>query len=390
MDDPVDDLVDDLVNDPVDGPVDGPVDEPVELFGRGGSMSESRRHELLGMKLRALVGDHLGRVPDEPAGGFANGAAILVGGDAWVLIDGDAERALGGALALALRSGASALHVIAETHTGLLARRADRFTMPTTIWYPVERTLLAAVPEPLAEPPQPSARHLEFRPVIEGAGATSFVEHGVVGGDVRGLEVCRVVDTPTTGYFDDPDGGPPISAMAPSDAVMVEVGVGGPDREAFRIIHGDIPTVEALTSVVSAVEAHRSTTADPHPLNRLAPERFLRWRLQQEPALALLRSVEPIEPPLPRRGLNEMAPCVARGVDADGRYTSLDGEVTVVCSVGVDLDLIPYVADVQAMVELREMVNRPVVVALPRRDLLPITMAIAELLRTPVSFVAID
>ena len=62
--------------------------------------------------------------------------------------------------------------------------------------------------------------------------------------------------------------------------VIVEVGVGGPDREAFRIIHGDLPTVIALADVVSTVAGHRTAGAPPHPLNRLAQERLLRWRLR--------------------------------------------------------------------------------------------------------------
>ena len=40
--------------------------------------------------------------------------------------------------------------------------------------------------------------------------------------------------------------------------VIVEVGVGAPDREAFRIIHGDLPTVTALAEVVATVTGHRT------------------------------------------------------------------------------------------------------------------------------------
>ncbi len=58
---------------------------------------------------------------------------------------------------------------------------------------------------------------------------------------MRGLEVCRVVDDPATG------------------AVRLEVGVGAHDREAFAIMHGDVPTVEALAGVVRAVAEHRRT-----------------------------------------------------------------------------------------------------------------------------------
>ena len=111
-----------------------------------------------------------------------------------MLVDGEAERSLGQALAWSLRHGATSLDLIAETHTGLLARRAERFTFPIVVWYPVERTLVPAVAEPLPPPPAAPAAHLEMADVIEGAGATLTVEHGVVTGEVRGLEVCRVVD----------------------------------------------------------------------------------------------------------------------------------------------------------------------------------------------------
>ncbi len=342
---------------------------------------------MLGIKLRALVSEHVGEPVRVEAGGFANGSALLVDGRAWVLIDGDANRSLGAALAWAIRHEATSLDLIAESHTGLLARRAERFAFPIRVWYPVERTLLAAVAEPLPTPPNVPPAHLDVRDMIERAGATFTVEHGVVTGEVRGLEVCRVVDTPTSGYFDEPDGGEPISAMSstpsPSDpasdrGVIVEVGVGAPDREAFRIIHGDLPTLEALTDVVSTVDGLRTPGAPPHPLNRLAQERLLRWRLQERPELVDLDRVESAEPPLPRQGLNDVVPCVASGIDSDGQV------VTVVCSVGVDLDLIPFVAEVQATVE------SPVLVVVPPRDLMSITTELAGLLHTPVAFATVD
>lgn len=348
----------------------------------------SRRGELLAIKLRALVSEHLGTPIVAEPGGFANGAALVVDERAWVLVDGAAERSLGQALAWAIRHGASSLDLIAGTHTGLLARRAERFSFPIVVWYPVERTLLPAVAEPLPEPPAAPTAHLAVRSVIDEAGATLTVEHGVVTGEVRGLEVCRVVDSPTSGYFDEPDGGEPISAMSRTTndgergddpiGVIVEVGVGAPDREAFRIIHGDLPTVSALADVVATVAGLRTPGAAPHPLNRLAQERLLRWRLQEQPSLVGLRHVEPAEPPLPRPGLNEVVPCVAEGVEVDGERR------TLVCSVGVDLDLIPFVADVQAVTD------DPIVVVMPTRDLMSITRELAALLNDPVTFATVD
>ena len=201
-----------------------------------------------------------------------------------------------------------------------------------------------------------------------------------------------MVDQPTTGYFDEDggDGAESISSLSVTLAaerqahdgdatgVIVEVGVGGPDREAFRIIHGDLPTVDALAEVVATVAGHRSVGAAPHPLNRLVPERLLRSRLEEHPDLVGLRRIDPVSPPLPRQGLNDVAPCVAVAVDDAG------APWRVVCSVGVDLDLIPFVADVQAATD------DAVMIVLPSRDLVPITREVAALLRTPVTLTTVD
>ena len=66
---------------------------------------------------------------------------MVVDGAAWFLVDGDARRALGGAIAWAIRHDATSLDLIAESATGLLARRAERFAFPVAVWYPVDRSL---------------------------------------------------------------------------------------------------------------------------------------------------------------------------------------------------------------------------------------------------------
>ena len=209
--------------------------------------------------------------------------------------------------------------------------------------------------------------------MIVEAGATPHVEHGVLFGEVRGLEVCRVVDRPTTGFLGE------LSELIeqPAEGVRLEVGVGAADREAFQLLHGEIPTVEALAGIVAAVEAHRSAESPQHPLNRLGMERFLRWRAQQDPTIVGCTQVTPGEPPLPRPNLKDPVPCVANGVELDGTV------VRVVFSSGVDLDLWPFVADVQAMGP------EPVVLALPERDVLPVVSEVADVLARPVRIVGL-
>ncbi len=187
------------------------------------------------------------------------------------------------------------MHVLADRATGLLARRAAAFTVPIEVWHVDERRLLPAVAEPLLPPPAPSPEHLALASVIEAGGAVPVVEHGVVTGEVRGLEVCRVVDDPITG------------------AVRLEVGVGAHDREAFAIIHGDVPTVDALAGVVDAVLLHRRPGAVEHPLSRLVPERLLRWSLAADPAPLGLVDLVPVPPPQPRPNVKDRVPCSALG-----------------------------------------------------------------------------
>ena len=136
-------------------------------------------------------------------------------------------------------------------------------------------------------------------------------------GEVRGLEVCRVVDDESSGE------------------ARLEVGVGQHDREAFQMMHGDIPTAQALGKVVAAVAPHRQVGAPPHPLNRIGRERALRAMFIDDPALIGASSVEAVPSPLARSNIKDPHPAVARAM-IDGRPT------TIVVSVGVDLDLVPF------------------------------------------------
>lgn len=339
-----------------------------------GTATDDLRSRLLGIKLRALVAEHCGReVVAEPEG-FPSGAALVDDAAAWVLIDGSAARSLGPALAWAIRHDANSLHLVVEHETGLLARRAQRLSFPVTVWYPEDRTLLPVVAEPLPAAVAAAPEHLAFASVIEAAGASVNIEHGVVAGEVRGLEVCRVVDTPTIGHFaelGDFDTPPPVGATS-NDGVLLEVGVGANDREAFRLLHGDIPTVEALATVVESVVAQRGAETIQHPLNRLGQERYLRWQLERDPSLVDMAAVTPHEPPQPRPNLKDPIPCVARGVDSHGQ------EWMIVCSVGVDVDLVGFVADVQSTT------SAPVVVVLRERDAIPLTGELLALLASPV------
>jgi hypothetical protein len=320
----------------------------------------ARRSRLLGLKLAALVREHLGDAPVTP-GVFPGGAALRREDEAWVLVEDRPERALGPAMAWARQQGADGVHVLVESSSATLARRAAAFRAPARVWHVEGRAMRPAVAEPLpqADPVEPAL--LELVADIEAAGAVPAVEHGVLAGEVLGLEVCRAVRDPHTG------------------AVRLEVGVGAHDREAFQLIHGDRPPADALAQVVATVAAHRSPGAAPHPLNRLGAERLLRHRVVADPASVGAAHLAAAPPPVPRTTLKDPVPCVAVGAGADG------SPLVVVCSVGVDLDLVPFAADARAL-------HGParLVLAVPARDRHPVTVALADALLEPATVVGID
>jgi hypothetical protein len=242
---------------------------------------------------------------------------------------------------------------------GVAARRASFFAPPPHVWQADGAALRAAVPAPHAPIIPPGARALELAAMIVDAGAAVVIEHGVVAGEILGLEVARVV-------IDD-------------FGARIEVGVGRHDREAFGILHGDLPTPAALASVVSTVRGHRRPDAPDHPLKRLAGERWLRERLLVEPEIAGATHLERADGPEPRESVKESLPAVAVGADARGR------PVVAVTSVGIDLELVPYAADARAWLAP----DARLVLVVPERDAHPVTKALAETLADPAVVVGV-
>jgi hypothetical protein len=185
------------------------------------------------------------------------------------------------------------------------------------------------------------------------------VEHGVLIGEVGGLEVCRAVTDAATGTH------------------RLEVGIGAHDREAFQLLHGDEPTADALADFVASVSPHRQPGAVGHPLNRLARSRALRARLAAEPALVGATRLVAADAPMPRPNVKDDVPCVAVA-EIDGVAT------TVVCSAGVDLDAVPYATDARLATGIG-----PCLLAVPAGSDLPIQHELTALVRQPMRLVAV-
>jgi hypothetical protein len=314
------------------------------------------RAALTATQLKALLSDHAA-VPSSAPTAMGTGSAVIDDqGTAWVLAGDRPERSLGPALAYAVRRQATSVHLIATSGTALLARRAAGLTMPVRVSHLEGRTLIDAVAEPLPDPIGIDVDHQPFVAQIVAGGAIPVGEHGVLAGEVAGLEVCRVVDD------------------LHSAEVRLEVGVGAHDRETFQLLHGDRPTVEALSDVVRFVTRHRTGEA-PHPLQQLGASRFLRDRLVNQPELIGLSELVLVPPPLPRANLKDEVPCVAYSESAD---------TLVVCIHGVDLDAVPYACDA-----LTAHSATACIIAAPQRDVIDIQQRLAQLVRIPTRFVGV-
>lgn len=312
--------------------------------------------------------------PAPVPGTLPGGATLRVGTQGWVLLDERPAAALGRALVWADRDGIDELHVLVEGDdaAATLARRSTAFAPAPVVWQVDGRSVrraVAAAPPPPGEPP---AVARELVGLLVDAGVDVVVEHGEIRGEVLGLEVARiVVDHPG----DQPD------AAHPGDraTARIEVGVGRNDREAFAIIHGDVPTPDALRLVVDKVRRHRRVDAEAHPLGRMAAERWLRSIVIEAPATVGAARLLLAEATVARQSLQDVACAVAVGQGVDGRA------VVVACSVGIDLDLIPAAADAR----LAHAPDARLVVVVPERDDHPVTRRLAAALVDPADIVAV-
>ena len=292
-------------------------------------------------------------------GTFPGGATLRAGTVGWVLAEDRPERALGGALVWARRHQIAEVHVLAEKATGLLARRAGAFLRPPQVWRIEGRSVTRAEPDPpLSEPPL-APEVGTFVPFLQEAGVDPVVEHGVLTGEVLGLEVARVVREELGAFL--------------------EVGVGKHDRYAQRLLHQDRPPTEALAAAAEAVRALRTPDAPAHQMNQLARERWLRYVLVARPDVVGASALAPRPSPVARSDLRLPVPAPAAGVDGDGR------SVVVVCSTGIDVDLVPAAADVR----LADGRGARLVLVVPAVDDHPLLRDLSAALAEPAHIVAL-
>ncbi len=311
---------------------------------------------MVAAKLKALVRGHFGSelIIDDSlgvAGGFvasADGAKSRHG----VMYASD-ERMAGPALIWALRSDVDHLHLVAEReHAGALARRVsavDAFPIDVLAVNGVD--LVAVEPEAIAPPPTLGSKMWELASILSEAGARPVDDHGRIVAEVAGLEIARI---------DDPGSGD----------VTIEVGVGEADRELHSLVHSNMDSSSAVRRAVSMVTTERQR-GSMHPLARMARERWLRSVLLDDPSSIGLASLTAVAPLVARGTVLGNVPSAAIGERPDGR------PVVVVCSSGIDLDVVPEAADYRQ----RESPDADLWIVVPARDRHAVTESLVAITR---------
>ena len=259
----------------------------------------------------------------------------------------------GPALIWALRSSVDRLHLVAEAeHAGALARRVgDIEAMRVDVVAVDGVELVAAEPAPLVEPPVLSAQMWDLAPIMSEAGARPVDDHGRIVAEVAGLEVARI---------DQPGTEPPA----------IEVGVGEADRELHTLVHSNLDSGTAVRRAVTMVAAERQR-GSMHPLARMARERWLRSVLLDDPSLIGLEALTAVPPLMARSTVLGNVPSAAVGADAEG------SPVVVVCSSGIDLDVVPEAADYRQ----RESPDAALRIVVPDRDRHAVTESLVAINR---------
>ena len=339
--------------------------------------SSSHASRMAHLRLRAIVdaqrgsagaGGAIGGRSDVEVSEFGQAVGLVIDDVAWVLVTGNYERSLGPALMWALRKNATSLKLLLNERAGELARIATHFDFAIEVFELDAAGVARAAAPKSAEKIEVSVADEMYAEFIKSAGAEVVREHGVISGEVCGLEVCRVVRATSASDLDG------------AGESELEIGVGAHDRETFKLLHGRTATVESLRKVIAEVAARRAVGAQVHPLNQLARERMLRHYVCLSPQLVGAKSLQPAQPPIARTNLKDVVPCCAVGV-------SLTGEkMVVIFNVGVDPDVVSFGADARGQINA----SADLVFAMPTRDIVPAVEQIAEMLRRPARFVGVD
>jgi hypothetical protein len=312
---------------------------------------------LAAVKLRAIASAVGFNTSDATPQDFPFGAGLTHQHRGALYVTRDHIRTIGPTLLWMQKHHLTEVDLVIEGDAGIPARRAQALTCNLRVWQMLNGTLQPATPAPHLPKIQPPDSHEQFVSLIQHCGADVVREHGILTGEVLGLEVCRVVDTP--------------------EGPKLEVGVGAIDRETFQLVHAHRSIEDSLTEVATFVTQHRMPGAPHHPLGKMAGERLLRHLILNNPQLINAKELQPAEPPLPRTSLRDHNPCVATGTNTENT------PIVAVFTDTIDIDIIGFAIDAQ----LREHPHAHITISSYAGNLTPSLRSVAEAISQQTAFI---
>ncbi len=282
-------------------------------------MTDADTGRLAAVKLRAIASTIGFTTDNAKEQDFPFGAGLTHQHRGALYVTRDHIRTIGPTLLWMQKHHLTEVDLVIEGDAGIPARRAQSLICDLRVWQMLNGTLQPATPAPHLPKIQPPDSHEQFTGLIQHCGAEVVREHGILTGEVLGLEVCRVVDTP--------------------DGPKLEVGVGAIDRETFQLVHAHRSIEDSLTEVATIVKQHRQPGAPHHPLGKMAGERLLRHHVLNNPHLINAKELQPAEPPVPSTSLRDHNPCVATGTDTENT------PIVAVFTDTIDIDIIGFAID---------------------------------------------
>lgn len=323
------------------------------------TLSTEQRAQLLCAKLTALSRENLQFDAQPEVRGAL--AVAHANGRAAVLMENSGAADIGAAFLWAQRVDAQQVDIFTDDNAGLMARLAQYFVTPSTVWQVAGPTATPATPQAFGERLVAPPVHAELLDILTEAGCEVVVEHGVYRGEINGLEVARLVKWPTSTGGD--------------GEYHIEVGVGRFDRDATAAVHADTPPTELLESTISLIKTHRQAGAIGHPVQYLARSRWLRAELILDPSAVGLQDLQAADMTSEATGIKDDHPSAAIGLSADG------ARAVLVCSTGVDLSLAARAGDTRAFHDESADLH----IAVPERDATTVTRTLATLLKDPAT-----
>lgn len=327
-------------------------------------MQSDQRERLLAAKLVGLVRSIAQLGDGEPSPEVRGALTVMVAGEsAFGLIEAGDPGPLASAILWASRQGCDRLSLMVDDKAADATRYASYFVnrAPATSVLAVQgSTAVSVEPAPIPERVEAPEIPEDLLRVLRSQRLEIVVEHGVVRGEVFGLEVARLVRWPASHGGD--------------DELHLEAGVGRFDRDAVAAVNADISPGDALARTVEMVRKHRYPGATVHPLQLLSRERWLRSSLVNDPGRVGAAKLEPIAMTTEANGMRDAHPAAAYGERPDGR------PVLVVCSTGIDMATVPLAADLRASLDP----SADLVIAVPERDRHSATVELAAMLEGQV------